>query len=78
MTTLYERIGGEDAVFAAASLLYDKLLADPQVGSFFSGLDMDAQVRKQSAFLAWAFGAPDRYEFRPLGEAHRQLVRDRG
>ena len=50
MTTLYERIGGETAVFAAASLLYDKLLSDPRVGEFFTGLEMTAQIRKMSAF----------------------------
>src|SRR4051812_23856460 len=78
MSTLYERVGGEAALLAAATLLYEKLLGDPQVSGFFAGLDMDALIRKQTAFLAWAFGAPERYTFRPLGEAHRRLVRERG
>lgn len=78
MNTLYERIGGEAAIFAAASLLYEKLLADSQVSAFFAGLDMDTQIRKQTAFLSWAFGSPERYAFRPLDEAHRQLVREKG
>jgi hemoglobin len=75
---LYERVGGEAAVFAAATLLYEKLLSDGRVSEFFSGLDMDALIRKQTAFLAWAFGSPDRYAFRSLGEAHQKLVRERG
>jgi hemoglobin len=75
---LYERIGGEAALFAAATLLYEKLLADARVSAFFVGLDLDAQIQKQTAFLAWAFGAPMRYTFRPLGEAHKKLVRERG
>ena len=78
MNTLYERVGGEAAIFAAASLMYEKLLADTRVSGFFAGLDMDALVRKQTAFLAWAFGAPERYSFRPLDEAHRRLVREKG
>jgi len=65
-------------VFAVATLLYEKLLADGRVSAFFSGLDMDALIRKQTAFLAWAFGSPERYAFRSLGEAHQQLVRERG
>ncbi|MDB4972282.1 MAG: group 1 hemoglobin [Myxococcaceae bacterium] len=78
MVTLYDRIGGEAAVFAAASLLYDKLLADPLLAPFFVALDMDALIRKQAAFLAWAFGAPERYQYRALDDAHRALVRERG
>jgi hemoglobin len=78
VTTLYDRVGGEAALFAAATLLYEKLLGDPRVSGFFAGLDMDALIRKQTAFLAWAFGAPERYTFRPLDEAHRKLVRERG
>jgi len=65
-------------VFAVATLLYEKLLADARVSGFFSGLDIDAQIHKQTAFLAWAFGSPTRYTFRPLGEAHQKLVRERG
>lgn len=63
---------------ATAALLYDKLLADPMLGPFFQGLDMNQQVRKQVAFLSWAFGAELKYEYRPLGEAHAHLVRERG
>jgi hemoglobin len=78
MATLYERIGGEEAVFATATLLYEKMMTDPLVAPFFAGLNMDAQIRKQVAFLSWAFGSPTKYEFRPLDEAHREMVRRAG
>jgi hemoglobin len=78
VTTLYERVGGEAAVFAVAALLYEKLLGDERVSGFFTGLDVDALIRKQTAFLSWAFGSPERYNFRSLGEAHQRLVRERG
>jgi hemoglobin len=71
--SLYQRVGGESAIMAAASLLYDKVLADPQLAPFFASLDMEQQVSKQVAFLSWAFGGPERYAFRPLGEAHARL-----
>lgn len=78
MTTLYDRLGGEGALFATATLLYEKVMADPLVAHYFDGLDMDAQIRKQIAFLSWAFGAPTKYQYRPLDEAHRELVRHGG
>lgn len=70
MTSLYQRVGGENAIVAAATLFYDKVLVDPELAPFFAELDMDAQVRKQVAFMSWAFGGPERYQYRPLAEAH--------
>jgi hemoglobin len=71
--SLYQRVGGEAAIMAAATLFYDKVLADPDLAPFFAGLDMEQQVSKQVAFLSWAFGGPERYAFRPLGQAHARL-----
>jgi hemoglobin len=71
--SLYQRVGGEAAIMAAATLFYDKVLADPELAPFFASLDMEKQVSKQVAFLSWAFGGPERYAFRPLGEAHARL-----
>lgn len=71
--SLYHRVGGENAILAAATLFYDKVLADPDLAPFFAGLDMEHQVRKQVAFMAWAFGGPERYQYKPLDEAHAPL-----
>jgi hemoglobin len=76
--TLYERIGGEAAVMAAVDLFYTKVLADEVTRPFFEGLDMAAQVKKQTAFMTVAFGGPAQYQGRPLREAHQKLVRERG
>jgi len=73
--SLYERIGGEAAIMAAAGLFYQKVLADPLTGPFFAGLDMAAQTRKQVAFMAWAFGGPAEYKGRDLTSAHAGLVK---
>ena len=77
MSSVFERIGGEDAILAAASLFYDKVLADVRISHFFVGLNMDQQIRKQVALMSWAFGGPNRYAYRGLNEAHASL-RDRG
>jgi hemoglobin len=73
--SLYERIGGEAAILAAVDLFYERVLADPLTQPFFAGLDMSAQARKQTAFMAWALGGPTVYRGRDLRAAHAPLVR---
>lgn len=72
--SLYERLGGGEAVVAAVSLFYAKLLGEPTLAPFFQGLDMDALVKKQVEFLTLAFGGKDEAEVRDLREAHAALV----
>lgn len=59
---------------AAVDLFYAKILADARTRPFFTDLRMDAQVRKQIAFMSWAFGGPEEYRGRDLREAHAKLV----
>ena len=59
MSSLYERIGGEAAVMAAVNLFYSKVLADETTKPFFIGLDVKSQIKKQIAFMTWAFGGPE-------------------
>ena len=75
MTTLYERLGGEDAVGKAVELFYERLLNDERVNGFFLGLNMERQIEKQKNFLTLAFGGPQNYTGRSLREAHAHLVR---
>jgi hemoglobin len=78
MESLYERIGGEAAVTAAVDLFYDKVMADERTRPFFSALDMQAQIKKQRAFMMMAFGGPNEYRGRDLQTAHAALVKDKG
>lgn len=75
MTTLYERLGGEAAVEAAVSRFYDKVMADPSLSHYFDGLDLNAQIAKQIAFMTMAFGGPSSYTGRDLRTAHAGLVK---
>lgn len=77
-TSLYERIGGEAAIIAAVDIFYQKVLSDEITRPFFEGLDLEAQSRKQVAFMAWAFGGPAEFKGRNLRAAHLKLVRQRG
>ena len=74
MDSLYERLGGHEAIFATVNGFYEKVTADPQLSSFFDHLDMRAQSDKQVAFLTIAFGGPSRYTGRDLRTAHAGLV----
>jgi hemoglobin len=76
--SLYERLGGENAIMAAVDLFYAKVMNDPLTRPFFETLDMRAQTRKQVAFMTWAFGGPAEYKGRDLRAAHAELVKKRG
>ena len=78
MTSLYDRLGGEAAIMAAVDIFYARVLKDPVTAPFFEGLDMEAQTRKQIAFMAMAFGSPDQFKGKNLRTAHAKLVADKG
>lgn len=73
MSTIYERIGGEDAIMAAVDIFYKKLLGDPVTAPFFDAMNMNLQASKQVAFMACAFEGPEEYRGRDLVSAHAGL-----
>ena len=73
MSSLYERIGGEEAVESAVEIFYDKVLADERINAFFENLDMVAQARKQKAFLTMVFGGPHNYTDKDMRNGHSHL-----
>ena len=72
--SLFEQLGGHDAVEAAVDNFYRKVLTDDRVSSFFEDVDMDRQRAKQKAFLTMAFGGPHNYSGRDMRTAHGRLV----
>ncbi len=54
--SLYERLGGAEAVNAAVDIFYRKMLSDDRVNYFFAGVDMTQQIQKQKSFLTMVFG----------------------
>jgi hemoglobin len=71
--SLYERIGGAPAVAAAVDGLYARIVADPDLSSYFEGVDMERLQAHQRAFISGALGGPERYQGRRLDDAHRRL-----
>ena len=73
--SLFERLGGQGAIYAFVPLFYEKVLADDRINQFFRGVDMDAQGAKLNAFLTMGFGGPNNYTGKDLREGHRHLLR---
>lgn len=73
--TLYERLGGADAIEVAVGLFYQRVLADARINEFFDGLNMHAQARKQTLFLTKVLGGPNNYDGQDMrmGHAHLEL-----
>ncbi len=74
MSTLFEQLGGEDAVNAAVDIFYRKVLSDNSINHFFDTTDMAAQHAKQKSFLTMAFGGPNNYTGQDMRTAHAPLV----
>eukprot|EP00884_Botryococcus_braunii_P022625 jgi/Botrbrau1/9046/Bobra.0376s0022.1 len=67
---LYDRIGGKEPVKAVTSLLFDKLIEDPDLGHYFQKSTLGAHKVIVSQFLAGAFGGPKEYKGRNMVDAH--------
>ena len=74
--SLFEKIGGIDAVNAAVDVFYTKVLADESISHFFENVNMKTQAGKQKAFLAFAFGAPLAYSGKNMRDAHAHMDLD--
>lgn len=72
--TLFERLGGQNAVDTAVDIFYRKVLTDDRVNYFFDGVDMDKQIQKQKGFLTMVFGGPNNYTGKDMREGHRHLI----
>ena len=78
MSTLFEKLGGADAVDAAVDQFYDKVLADDRIKHFFEGVDMRRQAQHQKLFLTYAFGGAPNYPGQAMRAAHLKLVEEQG
>jgi hemoglobin len=74
--TLYERLGGSDAIEAVTGEFYRLVMADDLLAPHFRGVNMARLTSMQAAFLVMAFGGPDGYQGRGLREAHAGLDLD--
>lgn len=78
MATLYEKLGGKDAVDIAVDKFYGHVLNDKRIKHFFDNVDMEKQRGHQKAFLTYAFGGSSQYNGKQMREAHQYLVEKMG
>lgn len=71
--SLFEQLGGEDAVAAVVDLFYGKVLADETLAGYFTGIDMDRLKLHQRRFIGQALGATRPYSGRSMRHAHEHL-----
>lgn len=71
--TLFSRLGGMPAVNAAVDIFYRKVIEDDTISHFFRHIDMERQSGKLKAFLAYAFGAPMKYDGKSMHAAHAHM-----
>ena len=76
--SLFERLGGEQAVHTLVGALYFNLLNDPRLSVFFRGASMQRILEHQRAFFQAALGGESTYNGRDLFSAHQQLIAEHG
>ena len=74
--SLYERLGGYDAISAVSNDLVDRLQADPQLGRFWQHRSEDGLKRERQLlvdFLCAASGGPMYYTGRDMKLSHKGM-----
>ena len=69
-TTLYQRLGGQDAIQSIASTLIDRVTADQRLQRSFQGAKIPRIKDKLAEQLCELTGGPCRYSGDPMPETH--------
>ncbi|QRV17159.1 group I truncated hemoglobin [Haloterrigena salifodinae] len=71
--TLYERLGGQDAIGAVVDQFYERVVEDEQVAHYFEDVDMQKQRAHQTQFISAVAGGPVDYSGENMEAAHDDL-----
>ena len=71
--SIFERIGGRDAVDAVVSDFYDRVLDDPLLEPYFEGTDTDQLRNHQAQFISAVVGGPVTYDGDDMQTAHEGM-----
>lgn len=74
MASIYEQIGGAEALERVVDDFYGRVVADEDLAGFFTGTKMQRLKGKQVEFFAAALGGPEPY----IGPSMRQVHQGRG
>jgi hemoglobin len=71
--SLFDRLGGETVVATVVDLFYDRVLADPALAGYFTGIDLTRLKEHQRRFVGQALGSEVPYAGRTMQVAHAEL-----
>jgi hemoglobin len=71
--TLFEALGAEGGIRDAVDAFYSRVVSDPDVADYFTGIDMVRLRRHQVDMLVSATGGPREYTGRDMAAAHHGL-----
>ncbi|MGD6855857.1 group I truncated hemoglobin [Bacillus infantis] len=72
--SLYEKVGGEEAVAKVVDYFYEELvLKDETVQHFFVNTDIKKQKQHQTKFISFALGGPKNYTGKSMAKAHEGM-----
>ncbi|WP_338448010.1 group 1 truncated hemoglobin [Niallia oryzisoli] len=72
--SLYEKVGGEEAIGKVVDYFYNELvLKDETVKHFFDNTDMEKQRSHQTKFISFALGGPKQYSGKSMAKAHEGM-----
>ncbi len=69
--TLFDKLGGPVGVADIVKEMYGRVLADPELASFFENVDLDRLHRMQYQFIASALDGPIEYSGSDLNAIHK-------
>jgi hemoglobin len=69
--SIYDAIGGYEAIEIVVGDFYTRVLADDQLSGFFAGSNMNRLKGKQVEFFAAALGGPEPYTGAPMKQVHQ-------
>ena len=68
--SLYEKIGGHDALEVVVEDFYCRVLDDDQLAGFYAGSNMKCVKARQVEFLSAVLGGPGPYSGTPMRQVH--------
>ncbi|NKE34618.1 group 1 truncated hemoglobin [Natronococcus sp. JC468] len=71
--TLYDRLGGQDAIGAVVDEFYDRVMADERVAYYFEDTDMQKQRIHQTQFISSVTGGPVDYSGAEMEAVHEGM-----
>jgi len=69
--SIFDAIGGYEAIEIVVEDFYMRVLADDQLSGFFAGSNMNRLKGKQIEFFAAALGGPEPYTGAPMKQVHQ-------